>query len=95
MLKLKKERAVLFLVSQGWHPLPLWPLLADGALPPLVPRYAYARARAREGSGFVAGTHIVFIDFNHKVEIQSAGSTTIRIHNGNTGTEAGNVTLVW
>ena len=44
-------------------------------------------------SGPVA--HIVYIDFNHKVEIQVAGADTIRIHNGDAATRAGNVTLVW
>ncbi len=44
-------------------------------------------------SGPVA--HIVYIDFNHKVDIQMASVDTILVHNGNTGTRAGNVTLVW
>jgi hypothetical protein len=44
-------------------------------------------------SGPVA--HIVYIDFNHKVDIQMASVDTILIHNGNTATRAGNVTLVW
>ena len=48
------------------------------------------------GTGSAApGTHIVFIDFNHKVDIQVAGADTIRIHNGDAATRAGNVTLVW
>jgi len=44
-------------------------------------------------SGPVA--HIVYIDFNHKVDIQMASVDTILIHNGNTATRAGNVTLIW
>jgi hypothetical protein len=48
-------------------------------------------------SGFssTAGHHIVFIDFNHLVDIQVASADTILIHNGSAGTRTGNVTLVW
>jgi hypothetical protein len=46
------------------------------------------------GSG-VAGSHIVYIDFNHTVEIQVASADTIRVHNGAASTRAGNVTLIW
>ncbi len=41
------------------------------------------------------GHHIVFIDLNHAVDIQVNSADTIRVHNGSTGTRAGNVTLVW
>jgi len=44
-------------------------------------------------SGPVA--HIVYIDFQHKVDVQMASVDTILIHNASTGTRAGNVTLVW
>jgi len=43
----------------------------------------------------VAGTHIVYIDFNHKVDVRVASADTIIIHNGQSSTMAGNVTLVW
>ncbi len=42
-----------------------------------------------------AGAHIVYIDFNHQVEIQVASINTIRVHNGAAFTRAGNVTLIW
>ena len=42
-----------------------------------------------------AGTHIVFIDAVHSVDIQVASADTIRVHNGAGLTLAGNVTLVW
>jgi hypothetical protein len=42
-----------------------------------------------------AGIHIVWIDFSHQVDIQTASADTILVHNGSTGTRAGNVTLVW
>jgi hypothetical protein len=47
------------------------------------------------GSATAGGTHIVTIDLNHAVDIQSASATTILIHNGAPTTRAGNVTLVW
>jgi hypothetical protein len=37
----------------------------------------------------------VFIDTQHKVDIQLASASTIRIHNANTIKVAGNVTLIW
>ena len=47
------------------------------------------------GSG-TAGTHIVFIDFDHLIDIQVAGvGSTILIHNGESVTRAGNVALIW
>jgi hypothetical protein len=43
-----------------------------------------------------AGTHIVFIDGFHTVDIRTGASAdTILIHNGAAATRAGNVTLVW
>jgi hypothetical protein len=47
------------------------------------------------GFSNAAGTHIVFIDNGHAVDIQVASADTIRIHNGLSSTAAGNVTLVW
>ena len=42
-----------------------------------------------------AGFHIVYIDFDHLVDIQLASANTIRVHNGSPATRAGNVTLIW
>ncbi len=48
------------------------------------------------GNNGTAGTHIVFIDVFHLVDIQVASTDTILVHNGNTSfTMAGNVTLIW
>jgi hypothetical protein len=47
------------------------------------------------GESSTAGTHIVYIDGSHFVAIEVASVDTIRIHNGGSGTLAGNVTLVW
>jgi hypothetical protein len=52
-------------------------------------------AAITQGATTGTGIHIVWIDFQHKVDIQTASAETIRIHNGNTLTMAGNVTLIW
>jgi hypothetical protein len=41
------------------------------------------------------GHHIVWIDYNHQVDIQVASPDTIRVHNGSGTMRTGNVTLVW
>ena len=56
---------------------------------------SYVGADFTQGHSYTAGTHIVYIDVVHKVDIQVASADTIRVHNANTGTMAGNVTLVW
>jgi hypothetical protein len=52
-------------------------------------------AAITQGTNSIATTHIVYIDFAHLVDIQVASADTIWIHNGNSITMAGNVTLVW
>jgi hypothetical protein len=47
------------------------------------------------GLGGLVGRHIVWLDGNHFVDIQVASADTILIHNGNSVTMTGNVTLVW
>jgi hypothetical protein len=49
-------------------------------------------------SGFspAPGYHIVYIDFNHKVDIQVDSPDTLRVHNASpTYTHTGNLTLIW
>src|SRR5580698_8725285 len=48
-------------------------------------------------SGFsgTAGTHILYLDFSHLVDIQVASTDTFVIHNANTIAMAGVVTLIW
>jgi hypothetical protein len=48
-----------------------------------------------QGTSAGAGNHIVFIDYNHHVDIKTASIDTILVHNGDSGTRAGNVMLVW
>ena len=53
-------------------------------------------ATITSGSSATLGTHIVYIDATHHVDIQVANADTIRVHNSLAGgTLAGNVTLVW
>jgi hypothetical protein len=56
---------------------------------------SYLGAAITSGFASGAGTHIVYIDGSHFVNIQVASADTIRVHNGSPGTRAGNVTLVW
>ena len=42
-----------------------------------------------------AGIHIVYIDFDHVVDIQTASAATILVHNADSLARAGNVTLIW
>ena len=54
-----------------------------------------ASAAITQGSSSGAGTHIVYLDYLHDVDIQTASKDTIVIHNGLPGAVAGNVTLIW
>ena len=47
------------------------------------------------GFGSAPGTHIVFIDFSHLVDIQVNSADTIVVHNGSAGTQQGRITLIW
>lgn len=54
-----------------------------------------ASAAITSGFGGTAGTHIVFLDYNHLVDIQVASTDTFIIHNANSIAMAGVVTLIW
>ena len=56
---------------------------------------SFAPAAITSGYVTTAVRYIVFIDLNHTVYIQTASADTIQVHNGSTGTRAGNVTLIW
>ena len=53
------------------------------------------------GSGITAGfnsavgTHIVYLDFSHKVDVEIHSATQIKVHNGTAAAATGNVTLIW
>lgn len=52
-------------------------------------------ASITNGFSGTVGTHIVYIDYSHQVDIQVASPDTIRVHNGSGAVRTGNVTLVW
>jgi hypothetical protein len=47
------------------------------------------------GGSAAAGTHIVYLDDDHAVDIEVNSVDTIRIHNGSASTQIGRVTLIW
>jgi hypothetical protein len=54
-----------------------------------------AAAAITSGFSGTAGTHILYIDYSHLVDLEVAGTDTFLIHNANTISMAGVVTLVW
>jgi len=57
---------------------------------------SFSPATITSGSSSALGTHIVYINSSHQVDIQVASADTIRVHSSYPGgTVAGNVTLVW
>ncbi len=52
-------------------------------------------ASIAQGFSGTAGTHIVFLDFSHQVDIQVNTTDSFRVHNGSSGVRTGNVTLIW
>jgi hypothetical protein len=50
-------------------------------------------AAITDGFSSAAGTHILFLDFAHQVDIQVNSANTIVIHNASGGTRAGEITL--
>jgi hypothetical protein len=54
-----------------------------------------AAAAITSGFSGVAGTHIVFINFAHNVDIEVNTPDSIRVHNESGILQSGNVTLIW
>jgi hypothetical protein len=54
-----------------------------------------AGAAITQGFSGAAGTHIVFIDFNHQVQIEVGSPDTIQVRNRSSGVRTGVVTLTW
>ena len=52
-------------------------------------------AAITEGYNSTRGTHILYLDFSHQVDVQVAGPDTIWIHNGAGDTRTGNLELIW
>jgi hypothetical protein len=43
----------------------------------------------------IAGTHIMYIDFGHAVDLEVSNSTSFHVHNGSSEAANGTVTLIW
>ncbi len=54
-----------------------------------------AAAAITSGFSGTAGTHIVYLDYSHLVDIQVASTDTFIIHNANSIAMSGVVTLIW
>ncbi|MFZ0201551.1 MAG: hypothetical protein WB523_22085 [Candidatus Sulfotelmatobacter sp.] len=54
-----------------------------------------AAAALTAGFSGTAGTHIVYLDYSHTVQIQVASADTFVIHNANSIEMTGVVTLIW
>jgi hypothetical protein len=52
-------------------------------------------ASLAEGFSGTAGTHIVYLDFSHRVDVEVAGVDTIKIHNANSVSQTGTLELIW
>jgi hypothetical protein len=56
---------------------------------------SHAGAAITQGFSGVAGTHILYLDFSHQVDIEVNTTDSFRIHNGSAAVRTGNVTLIW
>jgi hypothetical protein len=54
-----------------------------------------AGAGITQGFSGTAGTHILFLDFSHQVDVRVASADSILIRNGSSGVRTGNITLIW
>lgn len=48
-----------------------------------------------EGFGSAPGTHILYLDYSHFVDVEVASADTIMIHNANSVTQTGDLKLIW
>ncbi len=54
-----------------------------------------AGAAITSGFSAAAGTHIVYLDFAHTVDLEVHSATAVRVHNSGGGAATGSVTFVW
>lgn len=47
------------------------------------------------GGSTTPGTHIVYLDYDHKVDVEILSADEIDVHNSSSSTEAGTVKLIW
>jgi hypothetical protein len=52
-------------------------------------------AAITQGFSGSVGTHILYLDYSHLVDVQVASTDAIRIHNGNSIAMTGNLELIW
>jgi hypothetical protein len=53
-------------------------------------------AAITEGFSGIAGTHILYLDYSHLVDVEVAGSDTIMVHNANPShQQTGTLELIW
>ncbi|HZU27654.1 MAG TPA: hypothetical protein VFA04_19140 [Bryobacteraceae bacterium] len=52
-------------------------------------------AAIAQGFSGSPGTHIVYLDWVHTVDIQVNTTDSFRVHNGNGSVATGNVTMIW
>jgi hypothetical protein len=48
-----------------------------------------------EGFSGTSGTHILYLDFSHQVDLQVSNGDSFMVHNASTGLRTGVVTLIW
>jgi len=54
-----------------------------------------AGAAIAQGFSATLGTHIVFLDFAHQVDLEVNTATSFRVHNGAAAARAGTVKMIW
>jgi len=54
-----------------------------------------ASASVTQGFSSVAGTHILYLDFGHSVDLEVDSPDTFVVHNASGGLASGTVTLIW
>jgi len=52
-------------------------------------------AAITQGFSGTPGTHIVYLDFSHLVDVEVGGPDTITIHNANSIAQTGTLELIW
>jgi hypothetical protein len=52
-------------------------------------------AQVVHGGSATPGTHVVYLDYSHTVDLEILSADTMVIHNKGTSTQTGNVKLIW
>jgi hypothetical protein len=93
------NQAVLMLGSQtaaGFRGVAMATILhVPGAFIEWVGLESTSGAAITEGFSGFAGTHVLYLDFSHLVDVQVASADTILIHNANAVPQTGTLELIW